>query len=206
MNNLCESYNFAVEFRQNHTLMKLLIKNMVCPRCIAAVKEVLSSEGLTVKSVSLGDAEVEGDLSSDQCRSVAEKLQDKGFELLDDPRSQLVERIRIAVQQWVRMEKEKERPKISDFLSRQLNKDYSTLSKLFSEVRGVTIERFAIVHRIEYAKELLCYSQLATSEIAYTLGYSSPAHLSSQFKQVTGMTPKEFRAMGQHDRVSLDAL
>lgn len=186
--------------------MKLLIKNMVCPRCIAAVKEVLSSEGLTVKSVSLGDAEVEEDLSSDQCRSVAEKLQDKGFELLDDPRSQLVERIRIAVQQWVRIEKEKERPKMSDFLSRQLNKDYSTLSKLFSEVRGVTIERFAIVHRIEYAKELLCYSQLATSEIAYTLGYSSPAHLSSQFKQVTGMTPKEFRAMGQHDRVSLDAL
>ena len=206
MNNLCESYNFALEFRQNHTLMKLLIKNMVCPRCIAAVKEVLSSEGLAVKSISLGDAEVEGDLSNDQCRSVAEKLQDKGFELLDDPRSQLVERIRIAVQQWVRMEKEKERPKISDFLSRQLNKDYSTLSKLFSEVRGVTIERFAIVHRIEYAKELLCYSQLATSEIAYTLGYSSPAHLSSQFKQVTGMTPKEFRAMGQHDRVSLDAL
>lgn len=206
MNNLRESYNFAPEFRQNHTLMKLLIKNMVCPRCIAAVKEVLSSEGLTVKAVSLGDAEVEENLSSDQCRSVAEKLQDKGFELLDDPRSQLVERIRIAVQQWVRIEKEKERPKMSDFLSRQLNKDYSTLSKLFSEVRGVTIERFAIVHRIEYAKELLCYSQLATSEIAYTLGYSSPAHLSSQFKQVTGMTPKEFRAMGQHDRVSLDAL
>ena len=206
MNNLWESYNFALEFRQNHTLMKLLIKNMVCPRCIAAVKEVLSSEGLTVKSVSLGDAEVEEDLSSEQCRSVAKKLQDMGFELLDDPRSQLVERIRIAVQQWVRIEKEKERPKMSDFLSRQLNKDYSTLSKLFSEVRGVTIERFAIVHRIEYAKELLCYSQLATSEIAYTLGYSSPAHLSSQFKQVTGMTPKEFRAMGQHDRVSLDAL
>ena len=206
MNNLWESYNFVPEFRQNHTLMKLLIKNMVCPRCIAAVEEVLSSEGLTVKSVSLGDAGVEEDLSSDQCHSVAEKLQGMGFELLDDPRSQLVERIRIAVQQWVRMEKEKERPKMSDFLSRQLNKDYSTLSKLFSEVRGVTIERFAIVHRIEYAKELLCYSQLATSEIAYTLGYSSPAHLSSQFKQVTGMTPKEFRAMGQHDRVSLDAL
>ena len=161
MNNLCESYNFASKFRQNRTLMKLLIKNMVCPRCIAAVKEVLSSEGLTVKSVSLGDAEVE---------------------------------------------EEKERPKMSDYLSRLLNKDYSTLSKLFSEVRGMTIERFAIVHRIEYAKELLCYSQLATSEIAYTLGYSSPAHLSSQFKQVTGMTPKEFRAMGQHDRVSLDAL
>ena len=110
-----------------------------------------------------------------------------GFELLDDPRSQLVEQIRIAVQELVRMKGE--RPKMSDYLSHNLKKDYSTLSKLFSEVRGITIERFAIAHRIEYAKELLCYSQLSTSEIAYTLGYSSPAHLSSQFKQVTGMTP-----------------
>ena len=192
------------KFRQNHTLMKLLIKNMVCPRCIAAVKEVLSSEDLTVKSVSLGDAEVEEDLSSDQCRSVAQKLQDKGFELLDDPRSQLVERIRIAVQQWVRMPVE--RPKLSDYLSRHLNKDYSTMSKLFSEVRGITIERFSILHRIEYVKELLCYSQLSTSEIAYRLGYSSPAHLSSQFKQVTGMTPKEFRELEKPGRTPLDAL
>ena len=99
-----------------------------------------------------------------------------------------------------------ERPKLSDYLADNLKKDYSTLSKLFSEVRGITIERFAIIHRIEYAKELLCYSQLSTSEIAYKLGYSSPAHLSSQFKQVTGMTPKDFRSQGQHDRISLDAL
>ena len=127
-----------------------------------------------------------------------------GFELLDDPRSQLVERIRITIQEWVRMKGE--RPKMSDYLSHNLNKDYSALSKLFSEVRGITIERFAIIHRIEYAKELLCYSQLSTSEISYTLGYSSPAHLSSQFKQVTGMTPKEFRALEPHGRVSLDGL
>ena len=184
--------------------MKLLIKNMVCPRCISAAKEILESEGLTVKSISLGDAEIDEELTAGLRLSVARKLQDIGFELLDDPRSQLVEQIRISVMQWVRMEEE--RPKMSDYLSRQLNKDYSLLSKLFSEVRGITIERFAIVHRIEYAKELLCYSQLATSEIAYKLGYSSPAHLSSQFKQVTGMTPKEFRSLGKHDRVSLDAL
>ena len=184
--------------------MKLLIKNMVCPRCVSAAKDVLVSEGLTVKSISLGDAEIEEELTGEQRLSIARKLQDIGFELLDDPRSQLVEQIRISVMQWVRMGGE--RPKMSDYLSRQLNKDYSLLSKLFSEVRGITIERFAIVHRIEYAKELLCYSQLATSEIAYKLGYSSPAHLSSQFKQVTGMTPKEFRSLGTHDRVSLDAL
>ena len=95
---------------------------------------------------------------------------------------------------------------MSDCLSQRLNRDYSALSKLFSEVRGITIERFAIIHRIEYAKELLCYSQLSTSEVAYKLGYSSPAHLSSQFKQVTGMTPKEFRALGRHGRIPLDAL
>lgn len=183
--------------------MKLLIKNMVCPRCIIAVKNILESEGATVKSISLGDAEIE-ELTDERRLSVARKLQDMGFELLDDPRSQLVEQIRIAVQQWVRMNEE--RPKMSDYLSHQLKKDYSALSKLFSEVRGITIERFAIIHRIEYAKELLCYSQLSTSEIAYKLGYSSPAHLSSQFKQVTGMTPKDFRAQGQHDRISLDAL
>ncbi len=184
--------------------MKLLIKNMVCPRCIIAVKNILESEGVTVKSISLGDAETEEELTDERRLSVARKLQDMGFELLDDPRSQLVEQIRIAVLKWVRMNEE--RPKLSDYLADNLKKDYSTLSKLFSEVRGITIERFAIIHRIEYAKELLCYSQLSTSEIAYKLGYSSPAHLSSQFKQVTGMTPKEFRAQGQHGRISLDAL
>ncbi len=184
--------------------MKLLIKNMVCPRCIIAVKNILESEGVTVKSISLGDAEIEEELTDEGRLSVARKLQNMGFELLDDPRSQLVEQIRIAVQQWVRMNEE--RPKLSDYLANNLKKDYSTLSKLFSEVRGITIEKFAIIHRIEYAKELLCYSQLSTSEIAYKLGYSSPAHLSSQFKQVTGMTPKDFRSQGQHDRISLDAL
>lgn len=177
---------------------------MVCPRCIIAVKNILESEGVTVKSISLGDAEIEEELTDERRLSVARKLQDMGFELLDDPRSQLVEQIRIAVQQWVRMNEE--RPKLSDYLADNLKKDYSTISKLFSEVRGITIERFAIIHRIEYAKELLCYSQLSTSEIAYKLGYSSPAHLSSQFKQVTGMTPKDFRSQGQHDRISLDAL
>lgn len=184
--------------------MKLLIKNMVCPRCISAVSDLFVSEGVTVKSINLGDVETVEELTQDQLLSVGRKLKNIGFELLDDPRSQLIEQIRVAVQQWVRMDEE--RPKLSDYLSRHLNKDYSTISKLFSEVRGVTIERFSILHRIEYAKELLCYSQLSTSEITYRLGYSSPAHLSSQFKQVTGMTPKEFRELDKHSRIPLDAL
>ena len=171
--------------------MRLLVKNMVCPRCISAVRDLLVSEGLTVISVSLGDVEIEDNLSDEGRHSLADKLRDIGFELLDDPRSQLVEQIRVAVLKWVRMEEE--RPKLSECLSRQLSKDYSALSKLFSEMKGVTIE-------------LLCYSQLSTSEIAYRLGYSSPAYLSSQFKQVTGMTPKDFRELGHHKRISLDAL
>lgn len=184
--------------------MKLLIKNMVCPRCIMAVKRLLESEGLTVKSVNLGDAEITEVLTDEQRLTLSTKLQQVGFELLDNPRSQLVEQIRIAVLKWVRMKSQSQ--KLSTYLSEHLQKDYSTLSKLFSEVRGITIERFAIIHRIEYAKELLCYSQLSTSEIAYTLGYSSPAHLSSQFKQVTGMTPKDFRALSKPDRKPLDEL
>lgn len=184
--------------------MKLLIKNMVCPRCISAVSDLFVSEGVTVKSINLGDVETEEELTQDQLLSVARKLKDIGFELLDDPRSQLIEQIRVSVLEWVRMDKE--RIKLSDYLSARLHKDYSMLSKMFSEVRGVTLERFSILHRIEYVKELLCYSQLSTSEIAYRLGYSSPAHLSSQFKQVTGMTPKEFRELDKHSRIPLDAL
>ncbi len=181
--------------------MKLLIKNMVCPRCIMAVRTTLVSVGLTPVTIELGEAEVREDVAPDKKEQLSAALRELGFELLDDPRAQLVEQMRIAVMEWVRMKGE--HPKMSDYLVHRLAKDYSTLSKLFSDVSGVTIERFAILHRIEYAKELLCYSQQTTSEIAYALGYSSPAHLSTQFKQVTGMTPKAFREQKEHRRVAL---
>ncbi|MCQ2225601.1 MAG: AraC family transcriptional regulator [Paludibacteraceae bacterium] len=128
----------------------------------------------------------------------------EGFELLDDPRSCIVEQIKICVLQWVRMNSQ--RPKLSDYISDTTHRDYSSLSKLFTQVKGVTIEHFAIQHRVEYAKELLSYSQRTISEIAYTLGYSSPAHLTSQFKQQTGMSPKEFREMKNKNRLYLDEL
>ena len=181
--------------------MKLLIKNMVCPRCITAVRTTLVSIGLTPVTVELGEAEVREDIDGGKKGQLSAALSALGFELLDDPRAQLVEQMRIAVMEWVRMKGE--RPKMSDYMARRLSKDYSTLSKLFSDVNGITIEKFAILHRIEYAKELLCYSQQTTSEIAYALGYSSPAHLSTQFKQVTGMTPKTFREQKDHARIAL---
>lgn len=184
--------------------MNLYIKNMVCPRCIMAVRTILVSAGLTPIAVNLGEAEITEELNAEQQTNVSERLAQMGFELLDDPRSQLVEQMRVCVIEWVRMEGE--RPKLSDYLSTRLHKDYSLLSKLFSEVKGITLERYAILHRIEYAKELLCYNQLSTSEIAYKLGYSSPAHFSAQFKQITGMTPKMMRANQTNDRIPLSEI
>lgn len=177
---------------------------MVCPRCITAVRTILQDMGLQVLSVVLGEAEIEGVLSSEQLIALSAKLEAVGFELLDDPRSMLVEQIRIKVQEWVRQEGE--RMRMSDYLCQHLNRDYSSLSKLYSEVKGITIERFAILHRIEYAKELLCYSQLTTSEIAYRLGYSSPNYLSAQFKQITGMTPKSFKDRREKSRRALSEI
>ena len=180
------------------------IKNMVCPRCITAVRAILASMGFTAIDVTLGEAVVADELTAGQLESLAAALRDEGFELLDDPLSCLVEQIRIGVMRWVRMIGN--RPKLSDYISDIAHRDYSSLSKLFSQVKGVTIEHFAIQHRIEYAKELLSYSRDSVSEIAYTLGYSSPAHLTSQFRQLTGMSPRTFREMKHKTRLPLDEI
>lgn len=181
--------------------MTLYIKNMVCPRCISAVGNLLGEMGIPFKEIRLGEVETISDLSTAQIAELSSRLLDLGFERLDDPRSRMVEQVRLAVLEWVRMEGE--RPRMSDFVGKAVGKDYSSLSKLFSEMHGMTVERFAILHRIEYSKELICYSEQTTGEIAYRLGYSSPAHFSAQFKQVTGMTPKAFREQRQKSRKSL---
>lgn len=180
------------------------IKNMVCPRCITAVRAILVSMGFTIQEVTLGEAVIEEDITKEQLTLLAGKLLSEGFELLDDPRSCLVEQIKIGVLQWVRMNSQ--RPKLSEYISGIVHRDYSSISKLFSQVKGVTIEHFAIQHRVEYAKELLSYSQHSISEIAYMLGYSSPAHFTSQFRHQTGMSPKAFREMKIKNRLHLDEL
>ena len=184
--------------------MKIYSKNMVCPRCIMAVKNIILSLGLTPLSVILGEAEIKEDVDEQQKENISKALMQMGFELLDNPKAQLVEQLRVLTIEWVRMNGE--RPNMSDFLCSRLHKDYSFLSKLFSEVRGITLERFAIIHRIEYAKELLHYNQLSTSEIAYLLGYSSPSHFSTQFKQITGMTPKMMRELRPDSRMPLSEI
>lgn len=171
-------------------MIELHIKNMVCPRCVMAVRQLLGELGIAYSEVTLGLAQITQELSPEQFDSCRNGLESLGFELIDDSQNQCVEQVRTAVISWVRKEEPKE--KLSFFLQHALGKDYSTLSKLFSQMRGITIERYCILQRIEFAKELLCYSQLNISEVAYRLGYSSPAHLSTQFKQETGMTPTAF--------------
>lgn len=184
--------------------MKFVVKNMVCSHCINAVRTVLLSEAYTIKSIQLGDVEIEEELTDEQKAELNRRMKELGFEILDDPRSQLVEQLRVAIQAWARMHGS--RPKISEYLSSQFCRDYSILSKLFTQVRGITIEKYSILHRIEYAKELLCYNQMTISEISYILDYSSPAHFSRNFKETTGMSPKQFREQNTHDRKMLTEL
>lgn len=178
---------------------------MVCPRCIAAVEHTLSAMGYTPMAVELGKATVEENISYAHRHDIAIALEALGFELLDDASAIIINEIKREVLAWVRVEGN--RMVLSDFLQSHIHKEYSVLSKLFSDTQGVTIERYAITARIEYAKELLSYGQMTVSEIAYKLGYSSAAHLSMQFKKETGLSPTQFRV---HDygvkRKSLDSL
>lgn len=182
-------------------MTELHIKNMVCPRCVMAVETLLKQHNLDVLQVELGMAQVTETLTDAQQYSISQDLESLGFELLSDPQTQLVETIRATVIEWVRIEGDRE--KLSIFLQHRLAKEYSALSKIFSQVRGITIERYAILLRIELAKELLCYSQLDMAEIAYRLGYASPTHFSAQFRKETGLSPKAFRQLGNRQNIAL---
>ena len=164
---------------------------MVCPRCVMAVENVFSELGIPVVQIRLGEVTLAQPLDNGRKKVLADALHHLGFELLEDTQTIVVESIKRTVMSWVRIKGE--HPTLSDYLQSALQRDYSTLSKLFSETCGITIERYCIRQRIEYVKELLCYEQQNIKEIAYTLGYSSPAHLSSQFKQETGVSPKQFK-------------
>ncbi len=179
------------------------IKNMVCSRCIAAVEKLLADCGYTHIQVELGKACFSETIQESEKKKLRLSLARLGFELLENSQSIMVEEIKKHVQAWV--ETKGERPKLSEYLQKQMLKEYSTLSKAFSETKGMTIEHYSILLRIEYAKEMLCHQRKNIEEIAYELGYSSPAHLSAQFKKETGITPSQFkRNKGDIKRCSLD--
>jgi len=179
----------------------IYIKNMVCPRCIMAVKAIMNDCNIAPLSISLGEVQVEHELTPEKRAELSKQLKNVGFELLTDPRQQMVEQIRSCVIDWVAITFN--RPKLSVYMQEHLNKEYSSLSKLFSEVKGITIEQYMKLVRIERVKEELCYGEKSISELSYQFGFSSPAHLSAQFKSVTGMSPKQFQKL---ERPAADAL
>ncbi len=187
--------------------MTLFIKNMVCERCVMAVRQQLEAVGLAYKNVQLGQVEISADPGSEQLNQLRNRLKDLGFELLDDKKSQIVEKIKNAIVSLIHGNKEEEfNLKLSAHLQDKLQLDYHYLSSLFSSVEGITIEKYAILQRIEKVKELLMYDEKTLSEIAYELGYSSVQHLSQQFKKVTGLTPSHFKSLKENRRKPLDKI
>lgn len=184
----------------------LYIKNMVCDRCKTAVRNLLQAEGMVARTVELGVVELEQPAGHAQRVQLKEGLQKLGFELLDDKRQQTIDRIKSHIIDLVHYQDSHAGINLSDYLARHLHTDYSSLSKLFSEFTGMTIERFFILQRIERVKELIFYDELSLTQIAYKLHYSSVAYLSSQFKQVTGMTPSQFKTLRHNIRKGLDTV
>lgn len=179
---------------------------MVCSRCIAAVKNELGRKGHHIISVKLGEAEIGGDISADAYKALDASLKSLGFEIIDHKKSRIIEKIKNAVVALIHHSDENLDINLSDFIVSKIHKDYSYLSNLFSEVEGTTIEKYFISQRIEKAKELLVYDELSLSEIAYRLGYSSVAHLSNQFKKITGFTPSYFKTLKEHKRKKIEDL
>ena len=186
--------------------MKLYIKNMVCSRCKMVVKSVLENQGLIAIYVELGEVELPQQLSKSELLQTDMALKQLGFEIIDDHKSQMIERIKNAIVTLVHHSNEHIKTNLSEFITSQVHHDYSYLSNLFSEVEGTTIEKYLIAQRIERAKELLVYNQLTLSEIADELGYSSVAYLSNQFKKVTGFTPTYFKSIKEYKRRNIEEL
>jgi len=170
------------------------------------VKEELAKIGLHYTMVELGEAEILETISTVQHDQIKSALLKSGLELLDDKKSVLVQKIKSLIVEVVHHSEEPLARKLSEHLSQKLNHDYTYLANLFSEVQGITIEKFFISHKIERVKELLVYNELTLTEIAYKLHYSSVAHLSTQFKKVTGLTPSYFKELGNKKRSMLEDL
>jgi len=177
---------------------------MVCPRCIESVRQVFKSIAIDVTAIQLGKVTTHKTISQEQKGELKKQLNKHGFELLDDKNTQLINQIKSIIIEEIHHKKEASQINFSTLLAKQLHYDYAYLSRLFSSVEGRTIERFILSQKIEKVKELLTYGELTLSEIAYQMHYSSPAHLSSQFKKITGMSPSAFRKMQNQERQFLD--
>ena len=160
------------------------------------MKEELTGLSYTIASIELGEVKLKEDLNNDDLSKIKQVLTDNGFELIDDRKSQIINRIKTLIIEYIHYDREKpEYENLSEFLGRELGHDYSYLSNLFSSVEGITIEKYLIHQKIEKVKELLVYDELTLNEISIQLGYSSVQHLSNQFKKITGLTPSHFKTV-----------
>lgn len=186
--------------------MELLVKNMVCDRCIRTVREELEKLGVQVNEIELGRVGIDGEPGEELKQTIRTILTQNGFELIDDKKTALVDHIRKLVIEEVQYLKgnKPDHMNFSEYLSQKTGYDYSYISHLFSSETDQTIEQYIIAQRIEKVKEWLSYNEMTISEIAWKLGYSSVAHLSNQFKKATGMTPAAYKNGGSLPRVALD--
>lgn len=178
---------------------------MVCPRCVEAVEGIFSQIGKPAQ-VTLGEARTIYSFSEAEKDLLKKLLSEKGFELLEDAKSALISQIKTKIVELVHHQGNNLDENLSSFLANSLDQDYTQLSRLFSSVEGMTIERYYTRQRIEKVKELIFYGEKSLSEIAYQMGYSSVAYLSAQFKKETGMTPSEFKSTGKANRKDLDKI
>ncbi len=184
----------------------LYIKNMVCNRCITAVENALKSIGANVVSVDLGTAVISGQTDESKLKEIRKVLVELGFELINNKKHRTIERIKNAVIELVHYKDNNTAVNLSTYISSLMHSDYNSLSRLFSEFTGMTIERFFILQRIERVKELIFYDEMSLTQIAFKLNYSSVAYLSNQFKQVTGMTPSQFKTLKNKKLRALDSI
>lgn len=185
---------------------KIYIKNMVCNRCIMVVNDLFLKSGLKPVSTELGQVTLKNKLTEQQRKNIKEKLETLGFELINDKRSMLIEQTKNILIELIHQKNGLLKNNLSDYISEKTHHDYSYISNLFSSIENTTIEKYYITQKIERVKELLVYDELNLNEIADLLNYSSTAHLSSQFRKVTGLTPSHFKQIKINKRKPIDKI
>lgn len=186
--------------------MQIFVKNMVCNRCVAAVEKVFQEMNLEVVRIDLGEVVTKKKLSAAQLSLLDQKLENLGFEILEDSAKKLIEQIKKTLLLEVNKLDIPEDFILSAYLRNHFPKDYSALSRLFSQHENITLEHYFILQKIEKAKELLLYNEFSLTEISHKLGYKSVQHLSAQFKSATGFTPTAFKKLKSKNRISLDQI
>lgn len=184
--------------------MKLYIKYMVSLRCKMLVQEELKKLGMKYVVVDLGVVDFLEEITEEKREQLKVNLLKSGLEVMDDKRAILIEKIRIVITEMIHYTDEEPKENYSDYISKKIGYDYTYLANIFSEVKGITIQEFIIINKIEKVKELILYDELNLTEISYRMGYSSVAHLSNQFKKITGLTPSFFRQMSEKRKRNLE--